>query len=113
KGGTGSGDVYLKDGANINVRQGFEDYGYTIVNADFLDEQEALYEENGTGGGGMWGSAVYKEPAYDAEKVNAIEGTDTAIYVLARNSGEGSDRKLEGGDYYLTDEEAYNLTLLG
>ncbi|MBM6871930.1 fibronectin type III-like domain-contianing protein, partial [Pseudoflavonifractor phocaeensis] len=36
-----------------------------------------------------------------------------AIYVLARNSGEGSDRKLEGGDYYLTDEEAYNLTLLG
>ena len=27
KGGTGSGDVYLKDGANIDVEQGFEDAG--------------------------------------------------------------------------------------
>ena len=43
KGGTGSGDVYLKDGANITVEQGFEDAGYDVVNQDFLTAQNTAY----------------------------------------------------------------------
>ena len=30
---------------------------------------------------------------------------DTAIYVLTRQAGEGSDRKDIPGDYYITEEE--------
>ena len=62
----------------------------------------------------MFSSFVYKEEAYAEADVTAAAGkTDTAIYVLARNSGEGADRKAEKGDYYLTDNEAANLKLLG
>ena len=31
--------------------------------------------------------------------------TDTAIYVLSRQAGEGGDRKAEKGDLFITDEE--------
>lgn len=43
----------------------------------------------------------------------AAKETDTAIYVLARTSGEGKDRAIDKGDYYLSDAEKANLTLLG
>lgn len=113
KGGTGSGDVYLKDGANIDVEQGFEDAGYDIVNKDFIAAQEAIYNENNTGSS-VWGSYMHDEPAYEAAAVDAAAGkTDTAVYVLARNSGEGSDRNAAKGDYYLSDNEKANLTMLG
>ena len=113
KGGTGSGDVYLKDGANIDVLQGFQDAGYDIVNLDFIAEQEALHSENSSSGG-MWGGSNYDEPAYDEAAIDAAAAaTDTAIFVLARNSGEGSDRSAGLDDYYLSDNEVTNLTLLG
>lgn len=32
-------------------------------------------------------------------------GTDTCVYVLSRQAGEGGDRRAEPGDYYITDEE--------
>ncbi|WP_411655856.1 hypothetical protein [Anaeromassilibacillus sp. SJQ-1] len=35
------------------------------------------------------------------------------MYVIARNSGEGADRKNEKGDYQLTDIEYANLQKLG
>lgn len=39
--------------------------------------------------------------------------TDTAVYVLTRNSGEGADRSNIPGDYQLLEEEKRILTLLG
>lgn len=36
--------------------------------------------------------------------------TDTAIYVIARQAGESADRKLEKGDYYLSEVEEKNLS---
>ena len=116
KGGTGSGDVYLKEGANINVWQGFEEAGYDIVNTEFLEAQNADYEKKSAeaSASGGWGGYVHKEFAYDEAAVDdAASKTDTAIYVLARNSGEGADRAVDKGDYYLTDEEAANLKMLG
>ena len=57
---------------------------------------------------------MHDEPAYEAAAVDAAAGkTDTAVYVLARNSGEGSDRNAAKGDYYLSDNEKANLTMLG
>ena len=36
--------------------------------------------------------------------------TDTCIYVIARQAGEGVDRKLKKGDFYLTDEEYADIS---
>ena len=38
--------------------------------------------------------------------------TDTAIYVLSRQAGEGKDRRVEKGDYLLSDVEMDSLRLL-
>lgn len=126
KGGTGSGDVYLKAGANINVLQGFVDAGYDVVTNDllagakssFLADRNAEYvaESKANSSNRNW---VYNEIDYtkleksSAEVTEAAKNTDTAVYVIARNSGEGSDRTAAKGDYYLTDNEKANLTLLG
>ena len=57
----------------------------------------------------------------DEELADASADSDTAIYVISRNAGEGTDRTLKGtkgtyngesydiGDYYLTDLERENL----
>jgi len=126
KGGTGSGDVYLKDGANINVLKGFENAGYEVVTnklvgdktTSFLTDRKAEYDKLNTGST-SWGSYAHDEPSYatateGAIKVDAAAAlTETAVYVLARNSGEGSERKAAKGDYYLSDNEKANLTYLG
>lgn len=51
-------------------------------------------------------------PAVTPEDVNS-SGTDTAIYVIARNSGEGADRKEAEGDYLLSASELAALAALG
>ena len=126
KGGTGSGDVYLKDGANINVLKGFENAGYEVVTnqlvgdktTSFLTDRKAEYDKLNTGSS-AWGSYAHDEPSYATATDGAIKVdaaavlTKTAVYVLARNSGEGKDRTATKGDYYLTDNEKANLTLLG
>lgn len=40
------------------------------------------------------------------------ESTDTAVYVIARQAGEGSDRKVKSGDFLLDETEKYNLQFL-
>lgn len=61
------------------------------------------------------GQAVFLEiltnPFHAPETVPVLDediqesGTDTAVYVLSRNSGEGKDRRDVSGDYELSDEE--------
>ncbi|MDR1152535.1 MAG: glycoside hydrolase family 3 C-terminal domain-containing protein, partial [Bifidobacteriaceae bacterium] len=45
--------------------------------------------------------------------VAPVAPTDTAIYVIARNSGEFADRNAVAGDYYLNATELGNLQMLG
>lgn len=117
KGGTGSGAVNQRD--NVTVRQGFENAGYDIVNTDFIDEVQALWRADGGGQSSGWGSRHVNERFYadleggEASVKAAAEETDTAIYVIARNSGEGSDRSASAGDYLLSADEEANLALLG
>ena len=118
KGGTGSGAVNQRD--NVTVQQGFENAGYDIVNADFVNEMHELWKSEGGGqSSGMWGSRWVNEHVYTeldgaaAQIEEAAAQTDTAIYVIARNSGEGSDRSSGKGDYLLSDDERANLELLG
>jgi len=125
KGCTGSGDVNSR--MVINIEQGLEAAGFTITTKSWLDafdqvfagakenylkELNRLSEETGI-------QAVmlamhdfpFKEPEVplitkeDADKSD----TDTAIYVIARNSGEGIDRLYEEGDYLLYPNEIENI----
>lgn len=115
KGGTGSGEVNSR--FFETVEDGFREAGFTITSGTWLDEYDRIYEEavrdfheeirrraqehhthpvmEGMG-------AVMPEPEYDLAL--DAEG-DTAIYVLARISGEGSDRTAKAGDIFLTESE--------
>lgn len=95
KGGTGSGDVNTR--YTVNVRQGFESAGFTVTTSS------AYWDALVAGG----------EQLLTAATVQPSAPTDTAVYVLARNSGEGGDRTATAGDYYLTETELGNLQQLG
>ncbi len=115
KGGTGSGEVNSR--FFINIEQGLEKAGFVLTTKEWLDaydevrkeahkqflkdlraEAKKLHKNVFIMGMG----AVMPEPEHDLP-VDA-EG-DTAIYVLSRISGEGSDRKAEKGDLKLSDTE--------
>ena len=117
KGGTGSGAVNQRD--NVTVQQGFENAGYDIVDIDFVNQMHERWTANGGGTSQGWSYKWVNEPIYEQTEgavdqiKTAAEKTDTAIYVIARNSGEGSDRSAGKGDYLLSDDEEANLKLLG
>ncbi len=45
--------------------------------------------------------------------VQPTKPTDTAVYVVARNSGEGADRSSGAGDYELTQTESDDIKIIG
>lgn len=129
KGGTGSGAV--QERYSVTIEEGLINAGFTITSNKYLDDYDNAYEEAYKGwrkkiddktstmpfmealgmvsiiGGFQWpaGPLISKEDIEESD-------TDTAIYVLARQAGEGSDRKYEEGDWFLTKEEKANLTLI-
>lgn len=119
KGGTGSGDVNVR--YFVNVEEGLENAGfeittkawmdaYDVVVADAKKEFVQIIKAEAAAAGAdpmMFGMGrVMPEPAYDI----ALDGEgDTAIYVLARISGEGSDRRPVAGDINLTETEIRDI----
>lgn len=129
KGGLGSGSV--EERYSVNIEDGLKNAGYEITTRDWLNDYDAEYaatyqayhdmvEEKVKGLTNpmqiipLAHSFVYRYPSGRPVTKADIEksGTDTAIYVLMRQAGECNDRKLEKGDYYLTDIERENLKLL-
>ncbi len=119
KGGTGSGDVNSRFFAT--VEWGLEKAGFTITSKSWLDGYDAVREEahkqfiadikrkakESRQMAFMVGmGAVMPEPAYELP-IDAAG--DTAVYVLARNSGEGNDRRPEAGDIRLTETEIRDI----
>ena len=115
KGGTGSGEVNSR--FFEIVEDGFQKAGFEIVSRDWLDAYDEIYDKAQAGFTeeirrraqehhthpvieGM--GAVMPEPEYDLP-LN-VKG-ETAIYVLARISGEGNDREAREGDIFLTESE--------
>ncbi len=127
RGGTGSGDVNTR--SNTNVEQGFVNAGFEVTTKGWLDRQEekiaaskkeysdwtkAEAEKNNTDEFVIQFDNPYHDPApvLITEEDFAASGTDTAVYVIARNSGEGADRFFREGDYLLFSEEKQNLEFL-
>lgn len=120
KGGTGSGNVNSRSVAT--VEDGLEEAGFTVTTKEWLaqydraaDEEQKNYQdkikkiakETGQPEFGVMFSHQLPEapiPAISSEMVRESD-TDTAIYVLARNSGEGCDRHNAEGDYLLSRTE--------
>ena len=127
KGGTGSGDVNAR--TVINIEQGLEDAGFRIATKSWLDrfdkactdygaqymaEFKAILQEKGFAGVNWALENPYRDPDVPVITATDTEGTDPslALYVIARTSGEGADRKLAPGDYELSEREIENLKIL-
>ncbi|MFC6176902.1 glycoside hydrolase family 3 N-terminal domain-containing protein [Companilactobacillus huachuanensis] len=111
KGGTGSGDVNQRN--VINIMQGLEDDGFTIVSKSWLIRLQRYYQKE---------RSIYEDklkddpmsllaPAFNFKDPEIAEFDDatTGIYVISRSSGENYDRRDYKGDFRLTDNELANI----
>ncbi len=120
KGGTGSGEVNERH--SVSILEGLENRGFTVTTKGWIADFEAMYAAE---------EAAYK--VEKRKRVNLLKPgsimqmlfdnfrapigprisqryvtesrTDTCVYVLSRQAGEGGDRRAEKGDWYLSDQE--------
>ncbi len=117
KGGTGSGNVNNR--YTISARQGLVNAGYQVTTGSaYWSAMTSAYDTKygSTASSSPFGVTIdYSsvEQPLTADTVKPTAPTDTAVYVIARNSGEGADRSSGKGDYLLGDTERANLELLG
>lgn len=121
KGGSGSGDVNVRH--YVTVEEGLENAGFTITTKawmdgykavkyaagkDFLDGIVAQAKAEGKPAFLLGMGKTPPEPRYELP----IDGEGAVcVYVLARNSGEGSDRPANEGDLLLTEDEKRDILL--
>lgn len=130
KGGAGSGDVHER--YSVSIEQGLQNAGFTFPNTLWMDRFEAKYkadvaewkagvEESIRGYGPIRTMQMFikiGEQPMPYPTCAPIQGdeltdeTDTAIYVLSRQAGEGYDRRVEKGDYLFSDVEKESLKKL-
>ena len=114
KGGTGSGDVNTRE--VITVEQGMLDAGFTITSKVWLDAYDARFEKakkeylddiskKANGNHSHMIGLMFEFPFFPPDMPEITEAdvaeadTDTAVFVITRNSGERKDRKNRKGDY--------------
>ena len=122
KGGRGSGEV--RNRYSVTIAEGLENAGYTILTKSWLDRFDKYYadtyeayrvemEERVKGLEDFHSIQRAMRPFNHPTGMSVVESdivdSDTAIYVLARQAGEGKDRKNERGDYLLSEVEEDNL----
>ena len=119
KGGTGSGEVNTRSA--VNIEQGLTDAGFKIINNNWLD----FYNEQRIKAKNNFRKELKKEAKdlginvimhalganmHEFEYEHPLNySADAAIYVLARISGEGKERKNIKGDIQLTDSEIRDI----
>ena len=107
RGGTGSGDPFnggLSGGGDVNVNQSeryniniynsFKKAGYDITTASILEKYAEGYDvENAKAASNPMATFAYPELTFtDEELAASAKDTNTAVYVISRNAGEGADR---------------------
>lgn len=124
KGGIGSGDVNSRE--DISIYRGIKEAGGTITDGAWLKDYDRRYKEARQ----EWKKKIledvkHTENPFDAYAANPfafpdgrpvkardLDGACVAIYVISRISGEGKDRRLKKGDYYLSVRESKDLVYL-
>lgn len=127
-GGTGSGENRPR--YRVNVEDGLKDAGLTITSSLWLDDFDQEYASEHK----KW-RAELTEGLKKCSKLDQMDyasahpfqppfgrsitkkdvedsHTDTAVYVLTRQAGEGADRQTVPGDYYIREEELAHLKML-
>ena len=127
KGGTGSGEV--NERYSVTIEQGLINSGFTITTDSYLREYEKLLREEKesfrkthsksliTGSADERINFMAEQFRYPVGRLITAEeikncGTETCIYVIARQAGESADRRLDLYDYNLTQTEIDNLRLI-
>ncbi len=126
KGGTGSGDV--NERSVVSMTEGLAAAGYSIINKSDAEKYADDYAKSLL----LWRERVLKE----VEKFDGgsdmsffdilsntksselpemrlipeeIKAADAVLFIISRVAGEGNDRRIEEGDYYLTSSEREQL----
>lgn len=127
KGGTGSGAV--RERYSVTIAEGLEAAGYEITTKKWLDRFDTFYadtyesyrqeQEKRVEGIREFYKILgmitpFEHPTGVPVTKEDVENSDcdTAIYVLARQAGEGNDREDKQGDYRLDDVEKENLNMV-
>ena len=122
RGGTGSGEVNIRRG--VSVEEAFRDAGFRITTSSWLDGYDRVLRAAQRRFYGELRRKAAKSgvPAFFAAMGAAMPEPDcglpldgageTAIYVLTRVSGEGSDRAAVKGDILLSDTERRDILAL-
>lgn len=107
KGGTGSGNVYNL--GTVNILEGLNNCPKLNVDKELSQKYEswALNHESKAVEGFLKPKAYCNPemPIDDIDLKVLAKRNDAAIIVISRLSGEGADRSLVKGDYYLQDSE--------
>lgn len=122
KGGTGSGDVNVRH--SVTIEEGLEKAGFTIISKEWMNRYDELKEEKYQSfivqvreeakklglNPVMYGMG---KPMPEPEYEFPLDLTGSAaVYVLARNSGEGADRSQVEGDIELSETEIRDINKL-
>ncbi len=130
KGGTGSGDV--RERYCVTVEQGLRNAGFTFPTTLWMDRFEKKYADDIAAWRKDLEERISKYNVFQTMQMFQLIGenpmlcpactpiladeltdkTDTALYVLSRQAGEGHDRRVEKGDYLLSDTETESLRTL-
>ena len=128
KGGPGSGEVNERH--SVTILEGLQNRGFEISTMRWIEDFEQYYRE---------AEAAYKiekRKRINLLKLDSImnmlfdnfrtpcgrmiteedvrnSDTDSCIYVLSRQAGEGGDRKNEAGDFLVTEEEKAAIRFCG
>ena len=118
KGGTGSGEVNERH--SVNILEGLENAGFEVTSKKWIEDYSKLYAVKEKEFNDNKLKRFFKNPSKAMELLEDFGGcaarlvddtdvaesnTDTCVYVIARQAGEGVDRRAVKGDLYLTDEE--------
>lgn len=130
KGGTGSGDT--NERCSISIEQGLLEEGYQLPNTSWMDRFDTDYQAQKK----AWRDGIEEKiVGYTMENVGKMfdiihsipftfpigdrireedlaDGVETAVYVIARQAGEGKDRRYEPGDFLPSETELFNIRLL-
>ena len=124
KGGIGSGDVNNRE--NISIFRGVREAGAAVTSLEWLKDYDRRYDDARE----KWKEkiledALHVDNPFDAYAANPfvlpegrsitekdLKGACAALYVISRISGEGKDRRLAEGDYYLSRREWEDILYL-
>lgn len=124
KGGTGSGEVNERHA--VSIMEGLEMAGFTVTTKRWIEDYKFLFEQAEADYAKAFRDSLLKgniknvmgvlnmpflypfgQPVI-GEDINNSD-TDTCIYVVSRQAGEGADKKLDSGEFALAREEKASI----